>query len=331
MSEILSAASPSVVGVLRRLAHSARNATDMNELLRNAIYTILLQLPMSGAVIWLHHIEQGMLAPTVSRLPDGCSSNAIAASDSLVRRLMKQDALLLDDQQAGGLMLLTDHLNLHVIPIRSTDKLLGLLGFVGESTTLRALTSLLEISAALLSGPLLNEWIQRQQADSEDVSTTLEQFATKLREQDDQQAILQTLNDHAQRVFPCDWSAVYLWDGAGAAFRPVQLLTRSGKQARESPPVLPVSDNPLLRQVGRSGQVHTITDMRDEQGPFENLLQRYTLRGLMLIPLQRTPGETPGLLLLGYRLPLIPPSSRDMKLAKGLSRMVAVALEQTRQ
>jgi len=329
MTLVLSSYNPTVLGILKTLTRIAQTTPDINDVLRETIHTTMLQLPLSGATVWVLNGDQRILTPAASRLPAKCSTNAIADDDPLVIWLRQQHYLLLEEADAHPLMHLADNLSLAVAPIRCADRLVGLIAYVAERNVLVALTDFLEISAAVLAGALLEAILQRQQSDSEDVGAILFRFAVELRKQQRIEAILQNLNSMALQVFRCDWAGVYIREEQ--SFRAVQLHTRTGKRAADPSDTLHAAESILIKTILKQPRLHTLADLRDEPDSLPGYVARHSLRGVVLVPLQRIPDQSQphGLLVLGYRAPLVPLNRRSVHLARGLARIVGIALEQT--
>jgi GAF domain-containing protein len=314
--------------ILRALARLSATTTDLYSLLNASLSTCLEHLPLSGAVVWLRANEDDMITPSVSRMPASSSTSAIADDDPLLQRTLDATYLVLNQSEAQHLIVLPATQGLALAPIRNGDALLGLLGFVAEPDTLEALGPLLEASANMLSGPTVSAWLRRQQAEAADVQTNLFRFASELREQSSSEAILRTLNKLALRTFNCDWSASYVWQQD--AFYPVQIATRIGEQSGEDEPALDPQQHPLLEVMLSNPDVLSIRDLDSQPNVMRLYIERYALRGLVLIPLQKTPEQPQGLLALGYRAPISAFSSHHTALAQGLAHMVGVALDRTR-
>ncbi|NJK78993.1 MAG: GAF domain-containing protein [Chloroflexaceae bacterium] len=331
MSEILTPYSRALDDVLRNLARLTYRTPTLNEMLRESIRIVLYELPMSGAAVWIYNTDQGMLAPSNSRLPTGCSSNAISVDDPMVARVLGNEYMLLDEAESLALMQLSDNLSLSVTSIRSGNQMLGLLGYVGERSVLNALAGLLEINAAILAGPLLIERMRRQQSDTENVGAILYQFASQLREQHTLFEILRTLDEVALQTFGCDWVGGYIWEQG--SFHAVHISNRQGTQPVKDEPSLNMGNTPLLRYLFTETPFYTMPDLREEPDVTPFHYDQHGLRGLVLVPLQRNPrGTNPlGLLILGYRMPLVPFSHRYTQIARGMARIVGIALEQTLQ
>lgn len=311
--------------VLSRLAQLSATTSDLPGLMSATLGTSLEHLPLSGLVVWVRAHEQDLLTPGMSRLPRRASISAISEDAVLMQQALQAGWLLLSDDAAQPLVMLPETLSLAIAPIRSDDTLLGLLGYIAHATTLAPLRELLEASANLLSGPFASAWLRRQQAEADDVATTLFQFASELRTQRSLNDILSTLNNLALRVFNCDWSGVSIWQDDG--FHAVQITTRVGQVPVHDEPVLRPHENPLLEILLSDQQLLCLPDLREQPGALPLYLERHGLRGLVLVPLQERPDSPLGLLSLGYRAPLVPFSGRTTALANGLARMVATALE----
>jgi uncharacterized protein YigA (DUF484 family) len=313
--------------VLSTIARRTTTTSDLYDILNAALHTSLSHLPLTGAVVWLGSDEHDVLTPGISRVPADCATSAIAIDSPLVQRVMDSEHLLLEGAEAQNLMLLPHTTALVLAPIRSPDVLLGLLGYIGERASLARLTGLLEASAGVLSSVILSTWLRRQQQEADDVAATLFQFAGELRAQRSLEDILGTLNNLALRVFNCDWSAVYHWQES--SFAPVQIMTRVGEQDVSGEPALVPGENPLLEMTVNDPQLLSVRDLREQPGALPAYVQRHSLRGVVLVPLQKTASHPLGLLALGYRAPLTTLNSRATALAQGLARMVAIALERT--
>lgn len=331
MAIVLSSYNPTVLGILKSLTRIAQTTPDINDVLRETIRVTLLQLPLSGATIWVLNTDQQVLTPVASRLPAKCSTNAIANDDPIIIWLRQQHHLLLDETTASPLMHLTDNLTLSVAPIRCSDRLVGVLGYVAERNVLAALSDFLEISAATLGGALLESILQQQQSDSEDVGAILFRFAVELRKQQQIDMILTSLNNMALKVFQCDWAGVYIREEDG--FRAMQINTRTGQRSADPADTLMATDSTLIAMLLQQPRLHTITDLPDEPASLPGYVARHSLRGVVLVPLQRIPDQSQpnGLLALGYRTPLVPLNRRSIHLARGMARIVGIALEQTMQ
>ncbi len=329
MAIVLSSYNPTVLGILKALTRIAQTTPDINDVLRETIHLTLLQLPLSGATIWVLNADQHILTPVASRLPAKCSTNAIADDDPLIIWLRQQHHLLLEEADASPLMHLTDNLNLAVAPIRCADRLVGAMGYVAERNVLVALSDFLEISAATLGGALLEALLQQHESDSEDVGAILFRFAVELRKKQQIDMILASLNDMALKVFQCDWAGVYIREEDH--FRAMHLNTRTGQREAQPDDTLAATESKLIAMLLQQPRLHTITDLREEPDSLPGYVARHSLRGVVLVPLQRIPDQSRphGLLLLGYRVPLVPLNRRSTHLARGLARIVGIALEQT--
>lgn len=329
MSEEVVPISAQSFEVLSTVARLSARTTNLYDLLTATLHTYLDQLPLVGAVVWLRDNEHDMLAPVLARLPANCAASAIAEDDALMQELLETDSLLLASAEAQTLLTLPDTLLLALVPLQHADVLLGLLGYVADEETLESVYPVQESSAHVLSVAVASAWLRRQQVEADEVSATLFKFAEELRAQRSLTDILATLNNLALRVFNCDWSAVYHWDND--VFCPVQIMTRIGEQPLDGEPLLELAANPVLEMLLSDHQILSVRDLREQPGAVPIYLARHDLRGLVLVPLQRGAGEPLGLLALGYRAPLTSFRSHAMALAQGVARMVAVALERTRE
>lgn len=311
--------------VLSKIAHMSSKTADLSRLLSGTLRTCLEQLSLSGALVWLRSHKQDIFSPSGSRLPDSAVASAFDANNDVVRRLLETGYLLLDGSEAQSLVLLPEGMAIALAPIQSEDMVMGILGYIAQRGILEPLRDLLKASADLLSASLVSAWLRRQQAETEEVSATLFQFASELRAQRKLDAILQTLNTMALRVFNCDWSAVYTWQDL--QFVPVQIMTRIGEQPVDEEPVLKTQDNHLLEIIVSDPQLLFFYDLREQPKAMPIYFERHGLRGLVLVPLQQVPWSPQGLLTLGYRRPLADFSGRYTTLAQGLARMVVIALE----
>lgn len=315
--------------VVSDIAHCCATTSDLQEVLTQSITICIESFGLSGAVVWLRAREQAMIAPGISRLPSGSSTSAISEDDSLIQRVLSNGVISLHQTEAQSLVVLPEQTDLALAPIQSEGFLLGLIGFLGHPATLPPLCGTLETCANVLSGALVNNWLRRQQAEADTMAQTLLQFAAELRSRRSLGAILTTLNDLAARVFNCDWSAVYLWEDA--QFQPIQARTRTGEQPLSDEPCLRIEDNPVLEVVMTDPQMVSLHDLREQPNALPTYLEHHDVRGVILIPLQQTPGTPLGLLAVGYWVPLIPLGHHLTSLAPSLARMVAVALERERE
>lgn len=329
MSEIVETSSTQSFEVLSTLTRLSATTTDLYDLLNTTLQTLLEYLPISGAVVWLRDNEHDLLAPVITRLPANCGTSAIAEEHALVQEMLETGNLLLNSSEARPLITLPNESMLALVPLQNADVLLGLFSCVADQSTLESFYPLLEASANVLSVAIAAAWLRRQQAEADEVSATLFQFAEELRSQKSLTDILATLNTMSLRMFRCDWSAVYTW--SNGAFCPVQIMTRIGEQSLDGEPGLTLAANPVLEIVLSDSQILSLRDLRDQPNALPVYLARHALRGLVLVPLQRTTDKPLGLLVLGYRAPLTSFKSRAMSLAQGVARMVAIALERTRQ
>jgi hypothetical protein len=314
-----------------KLAHLASSKTaDLYSLIQETINVCLEDMPLTGAVIWLRSSEQAVLSPGGSRLPSGCSTSALFEGNEMLQKALAEGSSILTSDEAVEFIQLPEDVALAIAPIKSEDALLGLLGYVASSDILIPMQALLEANADILSAPLLTAWLRRQQEEANDVADTLFQFAGELRTQRSLEAILSTLNNLSLRVFNCDLAAVYHWDEEAdeGTFAPVQIMTRIGLQSIDDEPALVLSENPLLELVINDPDINAIHDLRTQPNALPVYLQRHKIRGLVLVPILHE-ASPKGLLLLGYRAPLVPFSSRSTALALGLARMVGIALERT--
>lgn len=316
--------------VLCSLAHFGATVADVSLLVQNMIQVYLEVLPVSGVVVWLRDNERDMLAPGGSRLPKGYSTSALPENDELVQRISEEGFVLIGPGAADSLILLPEDKAVALVPIQSSDTLLGILGCVANVPALEVLDSLLVATANILSAPFANAWLRRQQAESEDVEDTLFQFAGELRAQRSLEDILTTLNNLALRLFACDWAGVYVWnDDAGGTFQPVQIMTRVGVQPLDDEPSLLMQQTPVFEMVFSDMHPTLVLDLRDQPTALPVYLERHRLRGLVLVPIQHETNPQ-GLLAIGYLAPLATFTSRASTMAQGLARMVAVALQRTR-
>jgi hypothetical protein len=316
--------------VLCRLADLSAATADLYTLLNDTLQICLEHLPIDGAVVWLRSDQQDMFAPGASRLPAGCSTSAMADDVELLQALVDERVVIFESGQLEPLVVLPEGVALALSPIQSEDIVVGLLGYVASSTTLQALIRMIEANANILSAPLTNTWLRRQQAEADDVAQTLFLFANDLRTKNSLDDILSTLNNLALRVFNCDWSAVYAWsDEMDGQLCPVQIVTRVGGQSVVDEPAIAMVENPLLEMVFSEPLPTSIRDLREQPTALPLYLERHALRGLVLVPIKHESAPM-GLLTLGYRMPMVTLSSRASSLAQGLARMVAVALERTR-
>ncbi len=318
--------------LLETLARLSVTEINLARLLDTALPVLLDRLPLAGVVVWLRDPERDMLAPSASRLPPGYSSSALPEDAPLLQRTVAAGPLRRPPHAAQPLLLLPADRVLAAAPIQNGGMLLGVLGCVGEPDQIEPLLPLVGVCADMLSGPVVNTLLRRQQAEAEDVTSTIFQFAGELRSQQSLEAILGTLNNLALRVFNCDWSAVYIWEGeqTSGEFRPVQIMTRVGEQSLAEEPVLQVNTNPLLELTFNTPQIVSLPDLGQQPAALPAYNERHALRGLVLVPIQQAASQPMGLLVLGYRTPLTTFSSRANALAQGVARIVAVALERTR-
>lgn len=312
---------------------SSTMITDLHRLLNESLHVCLEELPLSGAVVWLRASEKDVITPGVSRLPSGYSTSAIAESHDILQEIQNEGVIILDYDEAEPLLALPEGQALAITAIESEDALLGLVGYVADTTTLTVMTPFLEAHADILSAPALTAWLRREQAENQDVADTLFRFAGELRAQRSLEDILSTLNNLALRVFNCDWSAVYIWDkqdsqGQGQ-YTPVQIMTRIGQQPIDDEPSLGIQDNPILELVIADPELSSLRDLREQPTTLPVYQQRHGLRGLVLVPILHETNPM-GMLALGYRVPLVPLSSRATALAQGLARLVGIALDRTR-
>ncbi len=315
--------------VLCRLADLSAVTADLYTLLNDTLHICLEHLPIDGAVVWLRSDQQDMLTPGASKLPAGCSTSAISDDGDLLQALVDERVMIWERGQLEPLVVLPEGVAIALSPIQSEDVVVGVLGYVASTTTLQALIRMLEANANILSAPLANTWLRRQQAEADDVAQTLFLFANDLRTKNSLDDILSTLNNLALRVFNCDWSAVYTWsDEIGGQFCPVQIVTRVGAQSVADEPAIAMGENPLLEMVFSEPLPTSIRDLREQPAALPLYLERHALRGVVLVPIKHADSPM-GLLTLGYRLPMVTLSSRASSLAQGLARMVAVALERT--
>ncbi len=317
--------------VISKLAHVCAIHTELPGLLQSILQTSLDHLPLTGAVIWLRSPEHDILTPIASRVPyaSSAATSAIAEDDTLVQRIFDTGYLVLEAEAAQPLVNLPEQTVLAIAPIHSDDALLGMIGYITERDHLETLAPILITNADVLCTAVASAWLRRQQQEADDVAETLFKFAGELRAQSNLDTILGTLNNLALRVFNCDWSAVYIWKTEG--FTPVQIMTRVGEQSIAEEPVLDLNQNPLLEFALDNPRLLSLTDLREQPGAIPLYAQRHELRGLVLVPIQKAANSPLGLLTIGYRAPLTTFSSRATALAHGVARMVAVALEHTRQ
>lgn len=310
---------------------SSTMITDLHRLLNESLHVCLEELPLDGAVVWLRASEQDIITPGVSRLPSGYSTSAIAESHEILQEILNKGAVILDYEEAEPLLELTEGQALAITAIESEDALLGLVGYVADTTTLTVMIPFLEAHADILSAPALTAWLRREQTENQDVADTLFTFAGELRAQRSLEDIFSTLNNLALRVFNCDWSAVYIWDTREnqEQYNPVQIMTRIGQQSIDDEPSLRIQDNPILELVIADTEINSLRDLREQPTTLPVYQQRHGLRGLVLVPILHETNPM-GLLALGYRTPLVPLSSRATALAQGLARLVGIALDRTR-
>jgi hypothetical protein len=311
--------------LVRNLARLTTTTTELHSVLDAALRTCLDSLSLAGAVVWLRSNEQDILTPAISRVPPQCSASAIAEDNPLPQQALARGHRLVSGSEAEALLLLPEHLTLAVAPIRNDDVLLGLLGFLGDAEHLPALGTVLEACADVLSGAVVSAWLRRQQAEADDVATTLFRFAGELRPQPTPTTIARQVTALSLSMLSCDWSAVYQWQQQ--AFSPLHIATRVGEQAVENEPALSPAHSPVLEVVLADPELLSIRDLRRQTNVLPEYVERYGLRGLVLVPLQKAPHEPLGLLALGYLAPLETLSSRTTAMCNGLARMVTVALE----
>lgn len=311
--------------LVRNLARLTTTTTELHSLLDAALRTCLDALPLAGAVVWLRSNEQDILTPAISRVPPHCSTSAVAEDNPLLQQALAKGHRLLTRSEAEALVLLPEHLALAVAPIHNDDVLLGLLGFLGEAENLPALGMVLEASADVLSSAVVSAWLRRQQTEADEVAETLFRFAGKLRPQPTPTTIARQVTALSLRMLACDWSAVYIWQEQ--AFYPLHIATRVGELSLAAEPALSPAHSPVLEVVLADPELLSIRDLRRQANVLPHYLERYALRGVVLVPLQKAPHEPLGLLALGYLAPLETLSSRATAICNGLARMVAVALE----
>lgn len=322
--------------VLCRLADLCTVAYDDYQVLRESL-RILQMLPVGGGSSWLRLPGQEMFSPSGSFLPPESSTSAIPEDHHLVQSLQAQPLVILEPAEAEPIILLPPDRALALAPIQHDEVVLGLLGLVGERTMLEQLAPVIIASSKILGALVANSWLRRQQREAEDVAETLFCLAGELRKKGDLQDILGMLSELSLRLFSCDWAGVYIWqeeipddtqEGEIAGFVPVQIVTRIGRQAVHDEPPLLLEENPALELLLDDPRLYSFRDLQEQPRAMPIYLERHTLRGVVLVPIQHE-SHLLGLLSIGYRTPLPPLSSRAVSLAQGFARMVAVALDRT--
>jgi GAF domain-containing protein len=332
MTDVRQPAAEQIVDILCTLARLNATHSDLHELINNVLTTCLEALPLTGAVVWLRSNEQDIFTPSGAFLPKGYSVSALSDDSSLIQGVVMRGAAVVDRAEAEALVLIPEEgLAVALVPVQSSEgTLLALLGYIAPRDTLKPLLRLFEASANMLSASVINMWLRRQQADADAVADTLFRFAGELRKQETRGAILSMLGDATLKTFNCDWAAVYSWQEEQEAFVPVHIVTRVGPQPVEEETPLVMADHPILELVFQERHPHSLRDLRSQPGALPIYLDRYALRGVMLVPIQHE--STPlALLVSGYRAPMVTLTGRTTALARGLARMVAIALKRTEE
>lgn len=305
--------------------------TDLSKLFHTTFQLCQEELRLSGAVVWLQSKEQDVLSPASSLLPEGSSTSAITSHDEILQLVVEEGSVILSNTEAEALIQLSDDDAIALAPIETEDTVLGLLGYIAPYDTLVPITPLLEANADILCAPIISSWLHREQHETDDIAETLSQFATSLRSKQSVEEIFAMLNTYAQQAFHNDWSGAYMWkygEDEGGAFYPKHIVTRAGIQPLEEEPRLSIQEHPILELVISDPEINTLRNLCEQANILSIYHQRHNLRGIVLVPILHE-NDPKGLLTLGYYTPLIPLTSRQTSIAKGLAHMVGIALSKT--
>ena len=170
----------------------------------------------------------------------------------------------------------------------------------------------------------------KQHAEAEaDVAAALLRVAQELDASLDRPDMLERVNRLSVDVLRCDWSSTFLWDERSGAFR-LRANVGLPPDVRRTVELLEFGWDslPLLAAL-RSEDLVEVTGLEDPSLVPSALMLRWEFSSSLTVRIRRG-DEIVGLLVHGYRERVGAFSERQRRLAIGIARAVAVALENAR-
>ena len=170
---------------------------------------------------------------------------------------------------------------------------------------------------------------KRHAEEEADVAAALLRVAQELDASLDRPDMLERVNRLSVDVLRCDWSSTFLWEERSGAFR-LRANVGSPPEVRREVEALEFGwDSLPVMEALRSEDLAEVTGLEHPSPVPPALMMRWQFASSLSVRIRRG-DETVGLLVHGYRDRTGPFSARQRRLAIGIARTVAVALENAR-